>query len=79
MVTLTTTRIENVRVLCGKAVISVRHWAVDSDIAEGVERAISRRERGVLARICNDRVALIFSSGLLRSKKELVIEVCWLY
>ena len=71
---LTTTTTERVRVLHGRAVVSARHRTVDIDAAKGVERAIPRREGGVLARICNDRADLSVPTSLLCSKKELATE-----
>ena len=72
-------RTETVRVLRGRSVLSARRWTVDSDAADGVEKAIPRRERGIVARIRDDRVALSVHASLLCSKKELATEICWLY
>ena len=79
MVVLTTTQTERVLFFCGRVVVIKRRWTVNSDTAEGVVLAIPRREKGVVAKIRNDRVALSFHTGLLRRQKELKTEVCWLY
>ena len=76
MVTLSATRIERVRVLRGITVVSVQRWTVDSDAAMGVERAIPRRKREVLAGIRIDRVALSVPTSILCSKRELAAKVC---